>query len=204
MKKINILIISLMFFVITGCMNNEQSIIIYSSMEEDRNQALIENIKEEFEDYDVKVQPIATGNSAAKIKNEGVDIEADIILDLETAHMESLKENFADLSNFDTSIYIDGINKSNKYLTWSKYTITLTIDKDYFEQNDLKVPKTYKDLLKSEYKNLIAMPDPKTSGTGYAFYLNMVNILGEDEAVKYFNKLKNNLREIYLLKGILE
>lgn len=195
MKKINILIISLIFFVITGCMKNEDSVIIYSSMEEDRNQALIENLKEKFDDIEVKVQPIATGNSAAKIKNEGTNIEADIILDLETAHMESLKENFADLSNFDTSMYVDGINKSNKYLTWSKYTITLTIDKDYFEQYALKIPKTYKDLLKSEYKNLIAMPDPKTSGTGYAFFLNMVNVLGEDEAIKYFKNLKNNLRE---------
>ena len=39
------------------------------------------------------------------------------------------------------------------------------------------------------------MPDPKTSGTGYAFFLNVVNILGEDEAIEYFKKLKENLRE---------
>ena len=39
------------------------------------------------------------------------------------------------------------------------------------------------------------MPDPKTSGTGYAFYLNVVNIMGEDNAIEYFKKLKNNLRE---------
>ena len=76
-----------------------------------------------------------------------------------------------------------------------KYTMNLIIDKDYFKENGLKEPKTYEDLLKKEYKNLIAMPDPKTSGTGYAFFLNVVNILGEDEAVKYFNKLKNNIRE---------
>ena len=55
--------------------------------------------------------------------------------------------------------------------------------------------KTYNDLLKKEYKGLIAMPDPKTSGTGYAFLLNVVNIMGENKAVKYFTKLKENLRE---------
>ena len=39
------------------------------------------------------------------------------------------------------------------------------------------------------------MPDPKTSGTGYAFFLNMVNLVGEKDAVKYFKELKENVRE---------
>jgi iron(III) transport system substrate-binding protein len=50
-------------------------------------------------------------------------------------------------------------------------------------------------LLKPEYKNLIAMPDPKTSGTGYGFFLNTVNVMGEDKAIEYFKKLKDNMRE---------
>ena len=50
----------------------------------------------------------------------------------------------------------------------------------------LETPKTYEDLLKPEYKDLIAMPDPKTSGTGYAFFLNAVNIMGEEKAIQYF------------------
>ena len=45
---------------------------------------------------------MATGNSSAKLKTEGTNIEADIILDLETSYMTSLEENFADLSSFDT------------------------------------------------------------------------------------------------------
>lgn len=34
---------------------------------------------------------MATGNSAAKIKNEGTNVEADIVIDLETAHMRIFK-----------------------------------------------------------------------------------------------------------------
>ena len=69
------------------------------------------------------------------------------------------------------------------------------IDKKYFSEHNLEIPKTYEDLLKPEYKNLIAMPDPKTSGTGYAFFLNAVNIMGEENAINYFKSLKENLRE---------
>ena len=39
--------------------------------------------------------------------------------------MDNLKDNFADLSDFDTSIYLDGINNLDKYITWAKYTIGL-------------------------------------------------------------------------------
>jgi len=193
-KKIIILIMTIVLFV-TGCTSNEDRVVIYTSMEEERNQALKEQIKEKFPDKNIIVQYMATGNSAAKVKNEGTSVEADIIIDLETAHMVNIKDNFADLSSFDTSMYLDGVNTSDNYLTWAKYTMNIIIDKDYFNEHNLSVPKTYEDLLKKEYKNLIAMPDPKTSGTGYGFYLNVVNIKGEKDALEYFKKLKENLRE---------
>ena len=195
MKKYICLIFLFILLITTGCSKKDGQVVIYTSMEENRNKALKEQLAERFPDKDIIVQYLSTGNSAAKIKNEGTNVEADIVLDLETAHMANLEENFADLSSFDTSIYLDGVNKSNRYLTWTKYTMALIIDKNYFYKHNLSVPKTYDDLLKSEYKNLIAIPDPKTSGTGYAFYLNVVNIMGEDKAIEYFKKLKNNLRE---------
>lgn len=194
-EKILLLLMVTLTLLVTGCSNNDDRIVIYTSMEEERNQALKEQIKEQFPEKDIVVQYMATGNSAAKIKNEGTDVEADIVLDLETAHMVNVADNFADLSHFDTSNYLDGVNTSSNYLTWTKYTMNLIIDKDYFNEHNLSIPRTYDDLLKKEYKNLIAMPDPKTSGTGYAFYLNVVNLKGETEAIDYFKELKNNLRE---------
>lgn len=195
MKK-KILIIAMLFAVtlLTGCSGKEK-IVIYSSMEEAREQELSKKLKDEFPDLNVVVQHMATGNSAAKIKNEGTKVEADIVIDLETAHMKDVQGNFADLSNFDTSFYLDGVNTASNYLTWVKYTMNLIIDNKYFKEHNLSAPKTYEDLLKPEYKGLIAMPDPKTSGTGYGFYLNVVNIMGEDKAIEYFKKLKTNLRE---------
>ena len=193
-KRVLLVMVLLILPLLTGC-GKKEKVVIYTSMEEERNQKLTEMVKEEFPELNVVVQYMATGNSAAKIKNEGTKVEADIVLDLETAHMKDVQDNFADLSSFDTSFYLDGINTSNNYLTWIKYTMNLIIDNKYFEEHNLDIPKTYDDLLKSEYKDLIAMPDPKTSGTGYAFYLNVVNIMGEDKAIEYFKKLKNNLRE---------
>ena len=193
-KKLLLIVMLFMVMLLTGC-GNKDKVVIYTSMEEERNQKLTEMLKEEFPNLNVVVQHMATGNSAAKIKNEGTKVEADIVIDLETAHMKDVQDNFADLSNVDTSFYLDGVNTSNNYLTWVKYTMNLIIDNKYFKEHNLTVPKTYEDLLKPEYKDLIAMPDPKTSGTGYGFYLNAVNIMGEEKAIEYFKKLKGNLRE---------
>ena len=193
-KKLLLIVMLFMVMLLTGC-GSKDKVVIYTSMEEERNQKLTEMLKEEFPNLNVVVQHMATGNSAAKIKNEGTKVEADIVIDLETAHMKAVQDNFADLSNVDTSFYLDGVNTSNNYLTWVKYTMNLIIDNKYFKEHNLTVPKTYEDLLKPEYKNLIAMPDPKTSGTGYGFFLNAVNIMGEEKAIDYFKKLKGNLRE---------
>ena len=199
MKKffigLGMILILITICTFTGCSNSKEKVVIYTSMEEERNQGLKQQLEEKFPEINVVVQHMATGNSSAKLKTEGTSIEADIILGLETAYMASLEENFANLSDVDKSIYIDGVVKSENYLPWEKSSIALIIDKTYFEDHNLEIPKTYEDLLKPEYKDLIAMPDPKTSGTGYAFFLNVINIMGEENAINYFKSLKENLRE---------
>lgn len=193
-KKVVLLGLALLL-VLTGCSNKKNGVVIYSSMEEERNQELKEKVKEKFPDVKVTVQSIGTGNSAAKIKNEGSKVEADIVIDLETAHMVDVSDSFEDISDIDSSIYLDGMVKSDHYFPWVKYSMNLIVDNKYLKEHNLSVPKTFEDLLKPEYKDLIAMPDPKTSGTGYGFFLNAVNVMGEDEAIEYFKKLKENMRE---------
>ena len=59
----------------------------------------------------------------------------------------------------------------------------------------LDKPTSYKDLLDSQYKGLVSMPDPSSSGTGYIFLKSMVNKWGEDEAFSYFQSLKSNIKD---------
>ena len=39
------------------------------------------------------------------------------------------------------------------------------------------------------------MPDPKVSGTGYMVLKNIVNIMGEEEGLQYFDQLQENVKE---------
>ncbi|MEG1630213.1 MAG: ABC transporter substrate-binding protein, partial [Erysipelotrichaceae bacterium] len=66
---------------------------------------------------------------------------------------------------------------------------------DILKKHHLQAPKTYEDLLKPEYKGLVAMPDPKSSGTGYFFYKNLVNNWGEEKTIEYIDKLSKNIKQ---------
>ena len=57
------------------------------------------------------------------------------------------------------------------------------------------MPKTYEDLLNPVYKNLVAMPDPKSSGTGFFFLRNLVNEMGEEKAYDYIDQLAVNIKQ---------
>ena len=72
MKKVYLLvalaILLCLTLVLTGCSKNKEKIVIYTSMEEERNQDLKEQLKENFPELNVIVQYMPTGNSSAKLK----------------------------------------------------------------------------------------------------------------------------------------
>ena len=126
MKKFFVLLLCLL--VLTGCGDKKEKVVIYSNMEDDRTQSLKALLKENFNDIDVVVQSMSTGNVAAKIKNEGKNIEADIIIDLETSHIENLKENF----------YFEDSNIIVFVKNGSEETVLARIDDPYISANDLQ------------------------------------------------------------------
>ena len=197
MKKIvNYVFILLLLIGLCSCGTKKDRIIVYTCQEEERIQAMKNELEKKFPDLDVVVEQMGTGNLAAKIKSEGTGIEADIIIDLESSHLKNLKDNLADLSSFDTSVYLDGINPAhNRYVLWVKNHAAITIDKAFFDNKGWEYPTTYEDLLDPKYEGLIAMPDPATSGTGYAYYLNLVNLKGENGSLEYFRQLSGNIKQ---------
>jgi iron(III) transport system substrate-binding protein len=153
-----------------------------------------ELLKQQFPTYNITVQVLSTGNHAAKIKAEAQETEADITLNLETGHLESLKDVLADLSSYDASDFLDDLVPADRtYLPWDKSSGAIVINREKLTAIGLPVPASYEDLLKSEYKGLISMPNPKSSGTGYMFLVSLINAWGEDRAFAYFDSLSENI-----------
>lgn len=172
--------------------NNE--VIIYTSMEDYRIDYLNKRLKEEFSDYDVIVEYMSTGNLASKLLAEGTETECDIIQELEYGYLDKLNSAglLADVSSYDTNIYIDELVNSN-YYPEVRNGGAIIINRIWLEEKQLPIPNSYYDLLNPIYKDLISMPNPKTSGTGYMFLLSLVNSMGQDEAFAYFDELTPNI-----------
>jgi iron(III) transport system substrate-binding protein len=172
----------------------DNRVIIYTSTEDFRTEHMQGLLKEKFPGYDITIQTLATGNHAAKIKAEGTSTEADIIINLETGYLEGLKDVLADLSSWDLSPFLPELVPGHRrYLPWDKSSGAIVVNREKLTALGLPVPASYEDLLKPEYKGLISMPNPKTSGTGYMFLVSLINAWGEDAAFAYFARLAENI-----------
>ena len=199
MKKIlGILLLVTMVCTVLAAIGTEESIVICSSAEQFRNDELQKQLNERFPDKNIIVMYMSTGKAAAKIFAEGSRTDIDIILGLETGYMNKISGNLADISGLSTIDYNLGLapeDNGNKWVTWERQAGAIIVNKEILNKYNLEAPKTYEDLLKPEYKGLIAMPDPKSSGTGYFFYKDWVNIMGEKGALEFVDKLYGNLKQ---------
>lgn len=181
---------------LSGCgSSQENSVVIYTSAENYRVDHMRQRLVEEFPEYAFYFEYMTTGNQAARLLAEGTATDCDITYDLEYSYLEKLAEAgcLADLSGYDFSVYCDDAVKSPFYMPDYRNGGAVIVNPAVLKKHGLEKPACYDDLLKPEYKNLISMPNPATSGTGYMFLLAMVNSRGEEEAFRYFDALAENV-----------
>ncbi len=73
--------------------------------------------------------------------------------------------------------------------------LAFAVDKEWFAEKGLEYPKSWKDLLKPEFKGQIFMAHPGSSGTAYTILSTMVQMMGEEEAMAYMTELNKNIRQ---------
>ena len=194
-KSFYIALLALLFTMAASCKNNnDNSVIIFTSTEDFRTEHMQKLLKEQFPDYNITLQVLSTGNHAAKLKAEGTQTEADIILNLETGYLEGLQDILTDLSSFDLSEFLpEMVPASKRFLPWDKSSGAIVINRAKLESASLPVPSSYSDLLNPVYRGHISMPNPKSSGTGFMFLVSLINAMGEDAAFAYFDSLAHNV-----------
>lgn len=197
-KIIFLIYVSLCLLSLAACSHSKsvERVVIYSSSEAVRTERLQKELTEKFTDYEIIVEAIPTGENMAKILAEGTQTECDILFDIDQSFLDSLidKNLLESLDDFDMSIFAPDFQRHSKeYVPWSRFSGCIVIDKDLFNEKNLNVPHSWEELLNDDYSGLIVMPNPKTSGLGYAFLKLLVNSMGEEKAYNYFNELSKNV-----------
>jgi len=70
--------------------------------------------------------------------------------------------------------------------------VCVNVDHRYFGKAKMAEPRTFEDLAKPEYKNLLAVESPATSSPGLAFLLGSIAHFGNTGWQSYWTSLKNN------------
>ncbi len=212
MKKLKVVSMVLAFVIAlsltsvlgVGCKKNKERIIIYHTSEEERAAVMETMLNEKFSNYEIILESLGTSEMYTRLLNEGENSDCDIVFDLESCNAQSLAKEgvLADLSSYDFSIYEDdlvsytkGTDAHHYFAPDVKMNAAIIVNKALLQEKGLAVPQTHADLLKAEYKDLIKMPDPKKSGTGYSYYSGLAAYMGDAAAKAYFEALAVNVAE---------
>ena len=190
---------------------DDQPIYIFTAHEENRIELFNKELKTKFPKLKVEVVSKTTGNLMAELEANGTSTQCDIFVGIEITNAEILlKKNanlFADLSDYDTSHYIDEVLEYQKDVTLADGTVRKGHKKYHIQDKEAgcivyskslcgdSVPTSYNDLLDAKYKGKIIMPNPKSSGTGYYFYNGLASLNGKEAALSYFESLNANVKE---------
>lgn len=93
-----------------------------------------------------------------------------------SGNASQIEDRFKDPEGYWTGIYVG--------------SIAFVSNKSWLNRVGLEAPTSWKDLLDPKYRGRLAMPDPRSSATGYTVLSTLVQLWGEDEAFAYFKKLK--------------
>lgn len=218
-KKLKLIPLALLgVSALAGCGNGDETIYIYTAHEQNRIDLFQSELNKKFPDYKIEVVSIGTDALFGELDANGANSQCDIFVGIEITNAEGLllknPDIFADLSDYDTSCYLDEVlayqndytladgtvrKGHKKYHIQDREAGCILYSKSKLQSLGLSVPTSYNDLLDAKYKGMITMP--KTSkGTGYYFYNGYVSEHGKDAAIDYFKQLKTS-GNIYSFTG---
>lgn len=68
------------------------------------------------------------------------------------------------------------------------------------EDKEISIPRSYEDLINPKYRGEIIMSNPSSSGTGFLTVSAWIQLMGEEEAWEYMDKLNKNIK-MYVHSG---
>ncbi|MBQ7700191.1 MAG: extracellular solute-binding protein [Clostridia bacterium] len=201
MKKTITKVLAIMFVIamavsaFAGCSTtSKEKVVIWTSGEDYKNEFYLTECQKKFPEYEIELIYMSSSDIAAKVIEEGDKCSADLIISEEYNYLEKCSDYLAVLSDFDYSVFLDAIvPASKKYTPELKNGGCVIVNTKVLADKGIEEPTSYEDLLKPEFKGLLSMPSPKSSGTGYMFLRQLTNEWGEDKAFEYFDKFTENV-----------
>ncbi|MEG1603582.1 MAG: putative 2-aminoethylphosphonate ABC transporter substrate-binding protein [Cloacibacillus sp.] len=171
---------------------------VYTALENEQIGKYLESFKKKYPDIEVKIVRDSTGIITAKLLAEGAKTPADVVWGTAASSLLVLEDRgmiapyapkglarvepmLKDKANPPAWVGIDA---------WETAVVYNTAEA---AANGLPPIKSYKDLLRPEFKGRIIMSNPNSSGTGFLAIAGLIHLMGEKKAFEYLDKLHKNI-----------
>ncbi|MDX2157106.1 MAG: putative 2-aminoethylphosphonate ABC transporter substrate-binding protein [Hyphomicrobiaceae bacterium] len=140
----------------------------------------------------------STGVITARFLAEKASPKADMVLGLAASSLllfekEGLLETYKPAAAKSLK---PAFTDSTEPYTWTGMDAFLSVvcfNKPEGEKRKAALPTSWQDLTKPEFKDQVVMPHPASSGTGYLTIAAWIQIMGEQAAWEYMDKLHQNI-----------
>ena len=214
MKKLGFVLICglISVFLLAGIAAAKERVVIYTSLENEEVVEYLKVAKKDLPDLDIQAIRLSTGELGARMLAEKDNPQADCVWGWAVTNMsefvpkgmlapykpknwEKIPANFKDPAGYWTAIDL--------------YAAALVPNTKVLAQKNLPMPKGWQDLLNPVYKDMLIMPNPASSGTGFLQVASLLVLLDPDyknkpveqnKAWDFLKKLDKNMGQ-YIKSG---
>lgn len=203
MKKIGLILLAGM--MLFGCQSKEGKVVeeqkeinVYTALENEQIPMFLESFKKQHPEIKVNITRDSTGVLITKIIAEKENPQADLVWGTAATGLlmldnEELLEPYAPKGLERVNPKLRDSAEVPVWVGNNAWMATFVVNKPELEKLGLPIPRTYKELLDPRYKGLISMPHPASSGTGFLAIAGFIQIMGEEKAWEYMEKLHENM-----------
>lgn len=181
-----------------GTAQNQKEINVYTALENEQIPLFLESFKKQHPDIKVNITRDSTGVLITKLLAEKDNPQADVVWGTAASGLlmldkENLLKPYAPKGVEKVDPKFKDTGAEPVWVGNNAWMATFAVNKNELDKLGIPVPQNYQDLLKPEYKGLISMPHPASSGTGFLAITGFMQVMGEEKAWEYMEKLHENM-----------
>ena len=176
------------------------TILVYTALELEQVGPLLDAFKVEHPDVEVQVVRDSTGVITAKLLAEADNPRADVFWGVAATSIlmadgRGLLEPYAPRGLEHIDARFRDSRDPPHWVGTDVFMTAFSVNTAEMSKRHLEVPRSYEDLTKPQYKGLVTMPNPASSGTGFCAVAGVLQALGEEKGWDYLKRLNVNVAE---------
>jgi len=185
MKKagLSIICIFAVFALLSGIAAAKDKLVVYTSLENEEVVDYLKLAEKELPDIDIQAIRLSTGELGARMLAEKDNPQADCIWGWAVTNMSEFVPKGMLMpykpAGWD-KIPAEFKDPDGHWTAIDLYAAALVPNTKVLESKNLPMPKGWKDLLNPVYKDMLIMPNPASSGTGFLQVASLLVMLDPD------------------------